>query len=143
MFAFSNYSNKEETVWEAPLITAPGRVLVSDGNVVVTLDMECRVGWEHSLVVYGSKGRRIADYSLEDLLTPEEIRDRVTGSISSRHWTAGADFSFEMNPSVQLLKIRLPWGRLVVIDLITGKLRQEAEAQSPYPAADQGLNLSR
>ena len=74
--------------------------------------------------------RRIADYSLEDLLTPREIGDRVTASISSRHWTAGADFSFEMNPSAPLLKIRLPWGRLVVIDLITGRL-QAAEAQSP------------
>ena len=31
MFAFSPYSNKEHTVWEAPLIAAPRRVLISDG----------------------------------------------------------------------------------------------------------------
>lgn len=126
MFAFSQYSTKDRTVWEAPLITPPWRALVSDGDVVVTLDIWCRAGWEHSLVVYGSKGRRIADYTLEDLLTAQEIRDRVTSSISSRDWTAGAVFSFEMNAPLQVLKIRFPWGRLLAIDLESGRLRVEA-----------------
>ena len=123
LFLLTNWSNKQTTVWRRPLTAPPAHVLVSDGGNVITLDLHCRAGWEHALVVYGEKGQPIADYRLEDLLTSEEIRDRTVSSVSSRNWLAGANFEFERNQSVNLFKISLPWGRQIAVDLATGKLR--------------------
>jgi hypothetical protein len=124
LFSLSNHSDKQEKVWERRLVASPGRVFVSHG-FVVTVDMACRAGWQHSLIVYGRKGQVLADYKLEDLLSVEEINERVMRSVSSRNWTQRVTFEFEtpLDGPSPLFKITLPWGRVIVIRLATGEIQ--------------------
>src|SRR5262245_48772935 len=82
-------------IWSDTLVNLPHRVFVSeDGKRVVTVDTYARLGYEHSLVVYGDRGKVVADYKLEDLLNEDKIRERVQSSVSSRWWAEGASFKF-------------------------------------------------
>ena len=70
----------------------------------------------------------LADYRLEDLLTAEEIKQHVLHTMSSRLWNHGAAFTFESwdqaeNKSVPMrLRIRLAWGKELVLDLASGRV---------------------
>jgi hypothetical protein len=120
LFGFDD-KGRERRIWRTRLLTVPARALVSgDGRTVVTIDQWCRMGYEHSLVVYGEGGRVLADYRLEDLLSADEIDTRVTSSISSRWWTEGADLTID--ESTRMLRVRLAWGREFRVDLVTGAL---------------------
>ena len=134
LFAVDGASN-DNPIWESQLVNVPARVLVGeDGRTVVTIDTDCKAGFEHSLVVYGAGGRVLADHRLEDLLTSDEVRERVTHSISSRRWADEASFAF----SSQQLKIALPWGRHIFVDLATGRVvgrnQDDWAKMSPVPA---------
>src|SRR5215207_2665600 len=51
---------KEQVLWQAQLINTPYRVLVDDeGKSVVTIDTYGRLGFAHSLVIYGEQGKLI------------------------------------------------------------------------------------
>src|SRR5262249_46090283 len=79
---------KEKAVWNAKLVNVPDRVYVApDGRRVVTIDTYGRLGYDHSVVVYDDRGKVLADYKLEDLLTRAEIRRHVDQTVSSR-WRA-------------------------------------------------------
>src|SRR5229473_1766412 len=54
---------KEKVVWRAKLVNIPVRAIVATkGQCVITLDTWNRIGYEHCLVVYGEKGKVIADF---------------------------------------------------------------------------------
>jgi hypothetical protein len=110
---------KEKVLWEDKLVNTPNRVVVPDfGKHVVTVDTYGTVGYDHSLVIYGEKGKVIADLKLEDLLTKEEIGKHVKASVSSRWWSGDAEFKFEGDEFV----IRLKWGKTLKVSLATGKV---------------------
>jgi hypothetical protein len=68
LFRF-NKSGDDELIWESRLVNVPAESYVAnDGRAVVTVDTLCRFGFKHSIVVYGNRGRVLADYDLEDLL---------------------------------------------------------------------------
>jgi len=129
-------SGKERTLWTAHLVCQPQSVFVPDGpRRVVTIDQWGVRGYKHCVVVYGSAGEPLADYSLEDLLSPVEIRHKIVHSASNRAWTAGADFSFtrrrfRIDLRWRVLRMNickmewvyLPGRRLIEIDLKTGRL---------------------
>jgi hypothetical protein len=116
---------KEEVIWQGQLINTPQRVLVDDdGKSLVTIDTYGRLGFAHSVVVYGEKGKLIRDFELEDLLTKEEIEGKVARSVSSRHWTDGADLKIENSHFVA----RLAWGKTLRIELASGKIVESATA---------------
>lgn len=84
-----NRKGRFEKVWGRDLINevAPVDVLVPDAcDYVVTLD-----NWYHSgygddiVVIYGTEGDLVKQFSLEELLGPEDIR-RISYSVSSRIW---------------------------------------------------------
>jgi hypothetical protein len=101
------------------LINTPHRVLVDDdGQAVVTIDTYARLGFAHSLVIYGEQGKLVRDFELEDLLTKEEIDGKVSRSVSSRHWTDGAAFKIEGGHFVAILG----WGKVIRVELGTGKI---------------------
>jgi hypothetical protein len=51
---------KEQIVWRADLVNTPHRVLVDDsGKFVATIDTYAQLGFAHSLVIYGEKGKVI------------------------------------------------------------------------------------
>jgi hypothetical protein len=112
----------EQRIWRARLINVPARVIVTDdGRTVVTIDNAgCGFGREHSVVVYGERGRMIADLRLEDILDPDEIQRQIPHSMAGRLWTEKASFSF--NRVSGALAIAFDWGRHVTIDLLTGKV---------------------
>ena len=99
---------KERTVWSGKLVNVPHRVHVAeDGKRVVTIDTYGNLGHDHSRVVYDDKGIVLADYKLEEFLTPVEIqlqhvREYLAGrfsspnpsTVSSRHWARHAIFAF-------------------------------------------------
>ena len=110
----------ERRIWRARLVNVPARVIVTDdGRTVVTIDNAgCGIGGEHSVVVYGERGRMIADLRLEDILSEEEIRERIRHSMAGRYWTKNASFSLDRVSGA--LAISFEWGRVVTIDLLTG-----------------------
>jgi hypothetical protein len=111
----------EKSIWESRLVNVPVDVYVAhEAPVVVTIDTACRAGFEHSVVMYGAKGAVIADYRLEDLLTPDEIEGRVKRTMSSRWWAEKARFAFD--EQAKQFVITLSWGRTVRIALATGRI---------------------
>jgi hypothetical protein len=112
---------EEQTAWQGPLVNIPHRVYISDNGRVVTVDTYARVGYEHALVTYDEKGKVLADYRLEDLLTAEEIKAHVVESVSSRWWNTEAQIGFSSEDGERFV-IKLPWGKVIAVDLNTGKL---------------------
>jgi hypothetical protein len=108
-----------QTIWQKPIPFVPSQVLVSDSGDVVSIDEYFQLGYRHALVVFNRQGDIIADYKLEDLLTPTEIKWRVQCTVSSRHWMMGAVTDFTYG---SFLLIRLKWGKLITVDLDSGKL---------------------
>ena len=67
-------NGKERTVWNGKLVNVPHRVHVAeDGKRVVTIDTYGPPSDEHVVVVYDEKGKVLADYKPEDLLSQQEI----------------------------------------------------------------------
>lgn len=113
-------NGEEQTAWQGALVNTPYRVFVSDTGPVVTVDTYARVGYEHALVVYDARGKVLADYQLEDLLTAKEIADHVAITAGSRWWNTEARFGF--SPAGETFVITLAWGKVITVDLGTGKL---------------------
>lgn len=116
---------KEKVVWRQELLNIPHRVFVrDDGKYVVTIDTYGNLGYDHSLVIYDEQGKVVKDLKLEDLLTADEIKNKVGRTVSSRFWTTDAEFSFDP-PHLSTPKhfnIKLKWGRTVKLVLATGKV---------------------
>jgi len=86
------------------------------------------VGFDHCLVVYGEKGKAIADFKLEDLLTTKEI-EGLPGSITDRGWSNKdiAEFEDRSREDDELI-IRMKykgWAKVIRLSLSTGKLVKE------------------
>jgi hypothetical protein len=112
---------KEKVIWETKLVNIPHRALVTDdGKYVVTLDTWANVGFKHSLVIYGEKGKVIADFELEDLLTKDEIAKNVELTETSRWWSKGA--RVELNPTNDQLTMTLKWGKVIRVSLPKGRV---------------------
>ncbi|MGH9891594.1 MAG: hypothetical protein ACREA0_06360, partial [bacterium] len=110
---------EERTVWNGKLVNVPSRVRVSeDGKRVLTIDTYGKLGHEHALVVYDNQSKVLADYKLEDLLTPLEIKFLPT-TVSSRAWTAYARFTF--SPDRRHFVITLNCSKLFREQLQTAK----------------------
>jgi hypothetical protein len=112
----------ERRVWRARLVNVPARILVADdGETAVGIDNAgCRFGSDHSVVIYGKSGRVVADYRLEDLVSAADIRRYVHVTMAGRHWTERATFSFSADDTS--LVITFDWGRVIRIDLSSGKI---------------------
>jgi hypothetical protein len=109
-------------VWHTRLVNVPAPILVADdGRTVVGIDnAACRFGTDHSVVIYGKGGRVVADYRREDLLSAAEIRQHVRVTMAGRLWTERASFWFDGYST--MLGITLDWGRIIRIDLSSGKI---------------------
>jgi hypothetical protein len=117
-------------VWREKLVNIPHQVFVADtGKHIVTVDTYARLGFDHSLVLYGDKGKVLADYRLEDLLTGREIEQKVERTVSSRWWATSTKFAF--TPNGRQFSIALKWGRTIILDLETGKISPPVEASRP------------
>jgi hypothetical protein len=113
---------KDVVFWKRELVNAPHRALVTDdGKYAVTLDTWGRVGFEHSLVIYGEQGRIVADLNLEALLSREAIANHVVRSVSSRWWLREGSVTFDENS--ETLTIALKWGTVLRVTLATGAVR--------------------
>jgi hypothetical protein len=111
----------EEKVWEAKLVNTPYKAFVSDdGKHVVTIDTYANLGYTHALVLYGAKGKVVADYDLEALLTNDEIAKHVRRTAGSRWWAGDARFSFD--PMQPHFVVNMKWGKEVRISLANGKI---------------------
>ena len=67
---------------------SPEKAFISDRGAFVTVDSK---GGLYSLVVYGTDGAVLAAYSLDDLLTKNEIASHVRHTVSTRRWLYGPD----------------------------------------------------
>jgi hypothetical protein len=123
---------QEKVIWRAKLVNIPHRVMLVQSakagkyaRYVITIDTWARSGQEHCLVVYGDKGKVIADFKLEELLTAKEIESLPT-TASGPHWSETDVAEFE-DRSVQWdeLVIRLKhkgWAKALRLTLSTGKI---------------------
>jgi hypothetical protein len=110
LFTFDGTDRK--VAWERTLDYVPHRVFVApSGQAVVTMDMWGRVGYDHALVIYDNKGKTIKDAKLEDLLTQQEISEKVMSTVSSRWWSSDAETKF-VEDDVQF-EIKLSWGKTI------------------------------
>ena len=126
---------EEEVIWRAKLVNIPVRVMLAESakggkfvRYVITLDTWARMGGEHCLVVYGEKGKVIADFKLEDLLTAKEIESLPTEA-SGPHWSATDITEFE-DRSLQWdeLIIRMKhkgWAKVLRLSLSSGRIVKE------------------
>jgi hypothetical protein len=75
---------------------APNHALITnDGEYLVTFDSSFSIGTgKHVVVVYGKSGRSLKTWSLEEILTPQDL-NLVVRSVSNRRWrqTVRLDFS--------------------------------------------------
>jgi len=110
----------EFEVWQAKLVNLPHQAFVSEDGTVVTVDTYANLGYKHSLVVYDAKGKAIADYELEQLLTEDEIMRHVLLTEGSRRWAKDAKFSFDAKE--QQFVINMKWGKEMRVSLKTGKI---------------------
>jgi hypothetical protein len=120
---------KEKVIWRAKLVNIPDRaILVESGKYVITLDSWRSAGFDHCLVVYGKKGKVIADFKLEDLLTAKEI-EGLPGSVTHRGWSNKDIAEFEdRSREEDKLVIRMKyngWAKVIRLSLSTGKLGKE------------------
>ena len=125
-----------ETVWERKLVNrvCPVSAMVPDsGRYVVTFDEHHSVG-ENPVVIYGEDGRLIAQLTLGDLKL--ERHPNITRSVSSYWWNEHAIELFgppagkAAEPWRRKLEdslfTRLYWGEVILIDLASGKVRDQA-----------------
>lgn len=122
----------ENVLWRKPIEYIPADVRVSHRGWVVGVNQYARLGYNHSLVIWNPKGVRLADYKLEDLLTPDEIRAHVMRTTSSRRWRADFDFRHDgYQGTYDFLLVRMydsrfrgdeEWEKLITVDLRTGKI---------------------
>jgi hypothetical protein len=126
-----NDAGEEITVWTRDLLHVPHRLLVSDRGWVVGVDEWGRLGYNHALVVWDPSGKQVADYRLEQLLSPGDIREHCAISTSSRRWATDARFRFEHQgrggsdakpEGHDRLVMTLSWGQRLTFDLRTGAL---------------------
>ncbi len=112
----------------AKLVNIPNRtILVESGKYVITLDSWRSVGFDHCLVVYGEKGKVIADFKLEDLLTAKEI-EGLSAEVTHRSWSDKDIAEFEDRSWEDELVIRMKykgWTKVIRLSLCTGKLLKE------------------
>ena len=129
MFFTLDEHAKEKVIWRAKLVNIPNRaILVESGKYVITLDSWRSAGFDHCLVVYGEKGKIIADFKLEELLTAKEI-ESLPNSVTSRSWSDKdiAEFEDRSREEDQLI-IRMKyngWAKVIRLSLSTGKLVTE------------------
>lgn len=106
----------------APVNTeAPVDLFVSDAGAVVTLGDWHQEGYEHSIVIYDSKGNIVIDWRLEDFLTKSEL-ERTSRSVSSRWWRyptekprlVGGEFS-----------VTTRWGTTLRFNVGTGRVSRD------------------
>ena len=120
---------KEKVIWRAKLVNIPLRAIIAEsGKYVITLDTWGHVGYEHCLVVYGEKGKVIADFKLEDLLTAKEIAS-LPATVTIRGWSdkdiaAFEDRSIGYHEFVIRLKHK-DWSKVIRLSLATGKIVKE------------------
>ena len=60
------------------------------GNIVATFDTWAKLGYEHSLVIYGERGAVVADYDLEALLSARRNRHVGRPHRHARRWLQDA-----------------------------------------------------
>jgi hypothetical protein len=113
----------EEKVWETDLVNVPYFAFVSDIGQVVTVDTHYKKGYEHSLVVYNTKGKVLADFSDDKFLSKDEIDTKAWYSATSRLWSLNAKLGFDAKQEQFVATLR--WGKVVRVSMDTGKLVTE------------------
>jgi hypothetical protein len=119
LFTLDDQGN-EQVLRRGDLVNLPYRVFLSIFGQVITVDTYANLGYDHSLVVYALDGKVLADYKLEALLPAEEIATKVMRTVSSRWWTN--DATFALNEDGRSFTIKLAWGRVITVELATGRL---------------------
>jgi hypothetical protein len=129
----------ERAIWNRDLVNIPVTAyLAADGRHVVTFDTWAKLGYEHSLVIYGEQGAVVADYGLEALLSADEIRTSVPHTVSSRRWLQGASIAFD--DTANSLVITLQWGKVLRVALATGRIES---SEAPAAQAVVAINRAR
>jgi hypothetical protein len=126
----------ERVVWKRLLDYVPDRVLVSDRGDVVGVDQMMTPGRWNTLVIFNRAGSILAAYDLDDLLSEEEIRDRVPHRDGGRHWRKLASFTFNYEAERggrDYILVSFDWGKRIAFDLRTGQMLDE-EALHPQTA---------
>jgi hypothetical protein len=114
-------SGGETVIWTRELVNIPVRAFIAnDGRHVVTFDTWAKLGYEHSLVIYGEQGALVADYHLEALLSASEIARSVVPTATTRPWLKGAAIGFD--DSGRAIVITLHSGTVVRVALASGKI---------------------
>jgi hypothetical protein len=93
-----------------------------DGTALVTVDEWGRSGYEHTLVFYRCEGSLALKkaYSLDESLTPAEIKKHSHASISSRNWSRNTELRVEKDAFI----VKLQSGRTIRFSLTDGTLKK-------------------
>ncbi len=131
----------EREVWRSALPVFPVDAIIAGRTTpyVVLFDAWGHAGQNHSLTIYGPTGQLVKDFKLEDLLPADDIATRVAVSPTDRWWREGAQPSL-FGAERPTLRLDFPWGRTLVVDLVSGRTPLLSEIRDAVPL--QSLALS-
>ncbi len=128
---FKMNGGKRTQVWSRNLINdhAPVQIFVADsGDYVVTMDEWHRVG-DLPVVIYGFQGELVAVHNTKSLGLDDDI-EHIKMTVSSFWWNEDSIIFF--GPEEKYFFIRLHWGRLLIIELATGRLYERLVNREMY-----------
>jgi len=120
-------NGREHVLWKRTLLGQPTMIKIEDTWMepfVITLGAGYSPDGSHFLVIYDSKGNVRSDFSLKDLLTPEEVANSspVKYNQYALDWIYEAQYDIRHNQGY--VSVRLKSGRIVKISLITGNIER-------------------
>lgn len=136
-----NPDGTEREIWRRDLDHVPVDALIAGGAqpYVAAFDTWGRAGNAHSLTLYAPNGDIIRDFTLEQLLSADDIAARVASTECCRWWREGVEPTIlgRDNPT---LRLDFPWGKTVIVDLASGRTPLLAEIREGAPLAALALS---
>ncbi len=131
----------EREIWRRVFDWVPVDVIIAGRTqpYVAAFDVWGRTGSEHSLTLLNPTGQTLRDFTLEQLLSPDDIAARVVSTECCRWWREGVDATV-LGRDYPTMRLDFPWGKTVIVDMIGGRTPLLNEIREGVPV--QALALS-
>ncbi len=131
----------EHEVWRRVFDWVPVDVIIVGRAQPYTaaFDVWGRVGAEHSLTLLNPAGQTIRDFSLEQLLSADDIATRVVSTECCRWWRESVEATV-LGRDYPTMRLDFPWGKAVIVDMVGGRTPLLNEIREGVPI--QALALS-
>ena len=127
----------EREIWRRTFDWVPVDVIIAGRTqpYAAAFDVWGRVGSEHSLTLLNPSGQIIRDFSIEQLLSADDIATRVVSTECCRWWREGVEATV-LGRDYPTMRLDFPWGKTVIVDMVGGRtpLLNEISEGAPVQA---------